>query len=107
MEDIIQESIYGAHMLTILCMGMLAGTLCFLFSDRELRIVSITAIGLFVLSVLAVLFCLELLGIDLFWYGLYHGYRKAAGALYSIVLYFWFRFCKMVASRMFDRWWSE
>ena len=77
MVNIMQESIYGAHMLTILCMGMLAGTLCFLFSDRELRVVSIAAIGLFVLSVLALLFCLELLGINLFEYGLYPWLQKS------------------------------
>lgn len=47
MADIMQESIYGALMLTILCMGMLAGTMCFLFRDREFRVVSITAIALF------------------------------------------------------------
>lgn len=54
MADIMQESIYGALMLTILCMGMLAGTMCFLFRDREFRVVSITTIALFVLSVLLV-----------------------------------------------------
>lgn len=107
MVDIIQESIYGALMLTILCMGMLAGAMCFLFRDREFRIVSITAIALFVLSVLTVLFCLELMGINLGEYGLYHGYRKQFRVLYGIGLYFWFLFCKWAASRMYDRWWSE
>lgn len=107
MVDIMQESIYGALMLTILSMGMLAGTLCFLFRDRELRVVSITAIALFVLSVLTVLFCLELMGINLGQYSLYHGYRKQVHVLYGIVLYFWFRLCKWMASRMYDRWWSE
>ena len=107
MADIMQESIYGALMLTILCMGMLAGTMCFLFRDREFRVVSITAIALFVLSVLLFLFCLELTGINLSKYGLCHAYRKAVHVLYGIGLYGWFRFCKWTASRLYDRWWSE
>lgn len=107
MIAIMQESIYGVLMLTILCMGLLAGTLCFLFRDRELRVVSITATGLFVLSVLTILFCLELMGINLVEYGLYGGYRKQFRVLYGIGLYFWFRFCKWMASRMYDRWWSD
>lgn len=107
MIAIMQESIYGVHMLTILCMGLLAGTLCFLFRDRELRVVSITATGLFVLSGLAILFCLELMGINLVEYGLYGGYRKQFRVLYGIGLYFWFRLCKWMASRMYDRWWSD
>lgn len=40
-----QESIYGALMLTILCMGMLAGTMCFLFRDREFHV--LYGIGLY------------------------------------------------------------